>query len=189
MQYADNLYVQFKMKQGTNVNLSFEFVYRWKPPYSNAVIVWHACSHSASVSCSHHLHPSFPTPHPTEQHNGPVQSDPYLPNKTRLWKDPYQVAANASVGPREWKMLPDETAWVSGPCEQKAVQSLEKKGRKRGWGGVQRGGNIRLAWSMWVCKIRNLKKYETTKKHFILLLLLWPFQPFHVMVTWKKQTS
>lgn len=28
-----------------------------------------------------------------------------------------------------------------------------------------------------------LKKYETTKKHFILLLLLCPFQLFYVMVT------
>lgn len=31
-------------------------------------------------------------------------------------------------------MLPAETAWVSGPCEQKAVQSSERKG-ERGDGG------------------------------------------------------
>lgn len=31
-------------------------------------------------------------------------------------------------------MLPAETAWVSGPCEQKAVQSSERQG-ERGDGG------------------------------------------------------
>lgn len=42
-------------------------------------------------------------------------------------------------------MLPAETAWVSGPCEQKAVQSSERKGerwdggggRMTGWEGVE----------------------------------------------------
>lgn len=54
--------------------------------------------------------PPHPHPPPLKQHNGPFQSDPYLPNNTRLWKDPYRVAANAPVGPGEWKMLPAETA-------------------------------------------------------------------------------
>lgn len=31
-------------------------------------------------------------------------------------------------------MLPAETAWVSGPCEQKAVQSSERKGEGGGGG-------------------------------------------------------
>lgn len=31
-------------------------------------------------------------------------------------------------------MLPAETAWVSGPCEQKAVQSSERKGGGGGGG-------------------------------------------------------
>lgn len=31
-------------------------------------------------------------------------------------------------------MLPAETAWVSGPCEQKAVQSSERKGERRDGG-------------------------------------------------------
>ena len=39
-------------------------------------------------------------------------------------------------------MLPAETAWVSGPCEQKAVQSSERK-RERGDGGVGVGVSAR----------------------------------------------
>lgn len=98
-----------------------------------AIEVWHAHSLTVSFSCLHHLRSS-----PPKRHNGPVQSDPYLPNNTWLWKDPYQVAANAPVGPREWKMLPAETAWVSGPCEQKAVWSSERKG-EIGEGGAEVG--------------------------------------------------
>lgn len=121
----------------------------WKfPPV--AIIVWHANRHTMSLSCLHHLQP------PQRRHNGPSQSDPYLPNNTSLWKDPYQVAANAPAGPGEWKMLPAETAWVSGPCKtQKAVQSSERKG-ERGWvhtvwNSSVRGSRSVFVWECCVC--------------------------------------
>lgn len=39
-------------------------------------------------------------------------------------------------------MLPAETAWVSEPCKQKAVQSSERKGDRVDGGAVGRGQHV-----------------------------------------------
>lgn len=91
---------------------------------------------------------------PPKRHNGPVQSDPYLPNNRRLWKGPDQVAANAPVGPGEWKMLPAETAWVSGACEQKAASPLGEKER-----GVREGRRGERGVSLTLSKLVQCTVY------------------------------
>lgn len=144
VEYYSNSWPLFMAKKEKNLFYFLLVCLPMEPPviFLVTITVWHAHCHTLSFSCLHHLHSSFPppSPPPPRRHNGPVQSDPYLPNNMRLWKDPYRVAANAPVGPREWKMLPAETAWVSGPSEQKAVQSSERKGeRGDGGGGWWRG--------------------------------------------------
>lgn len=111
-----------------------------------------------------------------KRHNGPVQSDPYLPNNTKLWKDPYPVASNAAVGPGEWKMLPGETAWVSVPCEQKPVQSFGREGRKKevcvvgGWlGGWGVNGVGECCSMQWHCGVKmEWSVYFVEVPHFLI---------------------
>lgn len=85
-------------------------------------------------------------------------------------------------GPESERCYRTKRLEFQGPANKRQSSPWRKKGERGDGGGYK--GAVTSEWHEVCGFVRYvLKKYETTKKHFILLLLLCPFQLFHVMAT------
>lgn len=85
-------------------------------------------------------------------------------------------------GPESERCYRTKRLEFQGPANKRQSSPFRKKG-ERGDGGVQRGGNIRVAWSVCICNIHTWKKYMKQQKN--ILFCSSRFLPFSLFMSWS----